>query len=138
MIRFYDGSKDERPTIAVRGISYMMALQLNEDGVSAEWVFYKDNDDVRYETADVTIDVTEEQRLIYRLSNRIFEEGDTVVIARGRKMVGEIKTIKSFYDFKPKGTYNHCITRYARFVDGTKVAVKHLEHSYLGWGKYNG
>lgn len=138
MIRFYDGTTDERVTIAVQGISYMKALQLNEDGVSTEWVFYKDNDDVRYATADATIDVTEDQWLIYRMSTRIFEEGDTVVIARGRKMVGEIKTIKSFYDFKPNGTYNHCTTRYARFVDGTKVAVKHLEHAYLGRVRNNG
>ena len=126
MIKFYDGTVDSRPTLETKGFTYCSALQLNPDGTK-QWVFYKDLDDVRYESADATIDATPEVLEQYRRARREFASGDVVKVNRGRKMVGEVKTIKFLSTYRPQGTYGWSDLEYLHFTDGTKVASTHVD-----------
>ena len=126
MIKFYDGTVDSRPTLDIKGFTYCSALQLNEDG-TAQWVFYKDLDDVRYDGADVNIDATPEQLKQYRQAKREFVNGDVVRINRGRKMVGEVKTVTGTSTYRPQGSYGWSDTEYLHFSDGTKVISAHVD-----------
>lgn len=56
--------------------------------------------------------------------------GDKVIIKRGRKMLNEIKVVKSKYTFVVEGTYGHGDVDYLRFEDGTKCA-EHNCNLYL-------
>ena len=60
--------------------------------------------------------------------------GDKVIIARGRKMKGEIKEVKAFYSFTPK--YSDKRIDYVYFTDNTKVLINHcnvvgVDYSHL-------
>ena len=126
MIKFFDGKVDARHTILTTGYMYKQALQINEDG-TYELVFYKDLDDVRYSGAEVVFDATDEEIENYRRYSRRFKKGDLVEIKRGRKMVGQTKTVSYVSYFRPRGTYGHDDVRYLNFTDGTKVASKHCD-----------
>lgn len=70
-------------------------------------------------------------------------KGDAVVIVSGRKMLGEVKTVKDFFRYQVAGTYGHKYTDYIRFTDGTKVQQKHcrvLGYENVEWckGEYTG
>lgn len=54
-------------------------------------------------------------------------KGDTIVIKRGRKMVGETKVVKGYYRYDVPGTYGHQYTEYLLFTDGTKVNIQHCD-----------
>lgn len=58
--------------------------------------------------------------------NIIFK-GDNVVIKRGRKMLGEVKTVKGYYKYVVSGTYGKCYIGYLLFTDGTKVNINHCD-----------
>lgn len=126
MIKFFDGRIDERHTITTKGLNYMQALQLNNDGTT-EWVFYRDYDDYRYDLAEAVVDITDEELKTFKKVNNIFTEGQTVTIKSGRKMLNEVKTIKDLKTFTPNGTYGHSDTLYLYFTDGTKVAAHHCQ-----------
>lgn len=54
-------------------------------------------------------------------------EGDTVIIFKGRKMVGETKTIDKFFQYNVEGTYGHVCVDYAVFTDGTKCNLQNCK-----------
>lgn len=54
-------------------------------------------------------------------------EGDTVIIFKGRKMVGETKTIDEFFQYNVEGTYGHVYVNYAVFTDGTKCNLQNCK-----------
>lgn len=68
----------------------------------------------------------EKQNYARRKRNMIFK-GDTVIIKRGRKMVGETKVVKGYSRFDVEGTYGHAYTEYLLFTDGTKVNINHCD-----------
>lgn len=63
----------------------------------------------------------------------MFEIGNTVKITKGRKMVGETKTISAIYEYRPPahdyGNRSGLTLRieYLRFTDGTKCASHNCE-----------
>lgn len=101
-------------------------MQLNAD-YSAEWIFYKDLDNAVFDSAEVIIDVTDEELKAFKKVNNIFAEGQTIIIKSGRKMINQVKTIKDLKTFTPSGTYGHGDTLYLYFTDGTKVAAHHCQ-----------
>ncbi len=68
----------------------------------------------------------EQQAYASKTYGYIFK-GDTVKINRGRKMVGEIKTVKGHYRYYVNGTYEKCYTDYLIFTDGTKVNINYCD-----------
>ena len=54
-------------------------------------------------------------------------KGDTIVIHRGRKMVGEVKKVKGYYRYDVPGTYGKQYTEYLLFDDGTKCNLQHCD-----------
>lgn len=62
----------------------------------------------------------EEKHLFYNRMGYLFK-GDKVKIVKGRKMVGETKTINGFWKYVVPGTYGKIYTEYVYFTDGTKV-----------------
>ena len=63
----------------------------------------------------------------------MFEVGNTIKIIKGRKMVGEIKTIRAIYEYRPPahdyGNRSGLTLRieYLYFTDGTKCASHNCE-----------
>ena len=51
--------------------------------------------------------------------------GDLIIIARGRKMVGEVKRVANKYEYIPNGCYSG--TPYLKFTDDTKCSEKNCE-----------
>ena len=84
-------------------------------------------DDKRTWSNEAIIDATEEEKEQYRKYLRKFKVGDKVVIKRGRKMLNEVKEIKDFFKYSPRGTYGHYDTDYLIFTDGTKVNRTHCD-----------
>lgn len=84
-------------------------------------------DDKRTWSNEAIIDATEAEKEQYRKYTRKFKTGDKVVIKRGRKMLNEVKEIKDFFTYSPRGTYGHCDTHYLIFTDGTKVNRMHCD-----------
>ena len=54
-------------------------------------------------------------------------KGDKVIINRGRKMRGEVKIVKGYYEYIVRGTYGHVSTKYLLFTDGTKVNIRYCD-----------
>lgn len=52
--------------------------------------------------------------------------GNIVEIFKGRKFVGEFKTVSSFFRFEVPGTFGHQYTDYVVFDDGTRVNIKNI------------
>ena len=69
----------------------------------------------------------EEKKQFARIARQAVFKGDEVIIARGRKMVGEKKTVLSTFRYEVRGTYGHIYTDYFRFEDGSKVAMHHCD-----------
>lgn len=117
---------DNRHCVDIRNsISFADAIVINENG-GYDYVNYM-TDDSRTWNNEVIIDATPEEIKEYRKKYHKFEKGDMVKINRGRKMVGEVKEIKDFFTFTPRGTYGHCDTNYLIFTDGTKVNKLHCD-----------
>ena len=63
----------------------------------------------------------------------MFKIGDTIKITKGRKMVGETKTIRAIYEYRPLahdyGNRSGLTLRieYLYFTDGTKCASHNCE-----------
>lgn len=63
----------------------------------------------------------------------MFKVGNTIKITKGRKMVGEIKTIRAIYEYRPPahdyGNRSGLTLRieYLYFTDGTKCASHNCE-----------
>lgn len=128
MIIFRDNNHiiDNRHTVAIiNSISFAKAIQINEDS-SYESVLYM-TDNMMTWSNEAIVDATEEEKEIYRKKCHDFKIGDKVIIRRGRKMLNEIKVIKSMFTYSPEGTYGHCITNYLVFTDGTKVNRLHCD-----------
>lgn len=117
---------DTRHTVAIRNsISFANAIQITENG-EYESITYM-TDDQRTFNNSAIIDATEEEKEQYRKYQRQFKEGDRVIIARGRKMKGEIKTIAKMFTYRPYGTYGHQDINYLVFTDNTKVNRIHCD-----------
>ena len=71
---------------------------------------------------------TEEERgQFIREQHKLICKGDTVVIARGRKMLGETKVVKGYSRYDVPGTYGKQYTEYLWFTDDTKVNINHCD-----------
>ena len=117
---------DARHTVAIyNSISFADAVQITENG-KYERVTYM-TDDQRTFNNDAIIDATEEEKEQYRKYQRQFREGDKVIIARGRKMKGEVKIVSKMFTYRPYGTYGHQDVDYLVFTDNTKVNRMHCD-----------
>lgn len=115
-----NGKLDTRITVdIILHITFAEAVQLNADG-SYEKVTYM-TDDIRDYDNEAIVDANEEQLETYRKYKNRFKIGDKIKIVKGRKMVGEEKTVAKFFTYRPNGTYGHQDTDYLIFTDGTKV-----------------
>ena len=76
-----------------------------------------DDDDLYYMTIDF------EAIKKYKRSRGIIQEGDRVMIVKGRKFpAGTVKTVRKIYPFKDR--YGRWIADYAYFTDGTKCNIE--------------
>ena len=101
-----------------------------------EGIMYLFNDGSKKKFKDYVIDdetmtipyATKEEQQAYasKVYGYIFK-GDKIIINRGRKMVGEIKTVKGYYKYNVNGTYGKCYTEYLLFTDGTKVNIDYCD-----------
>lgn len=109
----------------INSISHATAIIITNDG-TYESITYMD-DDYRSWENEAIIDATEEELESYRKYCRKFKKGDKVVIARGRKMKGEIKEVESLFTFKIQQCYGHADVDYLVFTDGSKVNKLHCD-----------
>lgn len=124
--------------ISERGGTYVTAVFYNPttneifETCVRDYDYYdgsRDNDELYY------MPINDEAMVACQHAYGHFVAGDKVIIARGRKMVGETKTVKEIYDFVPSACAGYkykskYATEYARFTDGTKCATKNCD--YLG------
>ena len=117
---------DERHVVSIRNsISHSSAVVITAEG-KYESITYME-DDCRTWNNEAIIDATEEELETYRKWRRQFKKGDKVIIARGRKMRGEVKEVESLFTFKVKQCYGHADVEYVVFTDGSKVNKLHCD-----------
>jgi hypothetical protein len=143
MFKLKDQLKDERKVIIKKSTTMNNYLIVLNDDLSYDKICIGDlystgwAEPILGEGAEskleyCQVDGTKEDQQVYyewlRKQEREFKKGDMVIINRGRKMRGEVKTIKDFYTYRPNGTYGHQDTKYVVFKeDNSKVALKHCD-----------
>lgn len=115
-------SMDTDANIIDEGRSYL----LSNNEVLELWE--KDyNEEVNKFIQSLRMATFEEKKQFARIARCAIFKGDEVIIARGRKMNGEKKTVLSAFRYEVRGTYGHVGTDYLRFTDGTKVVAHHCD-----------
>lgn len=131
LVFVYEDKIDERVTLATHVDSqFRRALQWDPENNSFEWVPVDDLDG-DYKLAHIEYeddDLIEKGLEMYRWNRRDVIPNDTIEIVSGRKMLGEIKTVKATFEYRSQYMKHYqAPIEYISFTDGTKVQKQHIK-----------